>query len=361
MPALASDNQASGKLPCALLGATGLVGERLARRLLDHPWFELSHVAGSEARAGQPWGSVPQNREGGAGDLGRAANWKLRSARPGEDAPALVFSALPDAQAADTEAAWLRAGACVISHAADQRMRLGVPLLVPEINGAHLEGFDARGGVLAQANCTTIGLVLALAPLAQQFGLKRVEVASLQALSGAGRTALNAGMEDDLAAFIPEEEAKLRDESRWILGELASSGLQPATFAIDASCHRVPIRDGHLLSCSVELGRHAGESEVLDAWRGFRGEPQERGLPSAPEQPLIIEADEAGPSPGRHLNLGEGQVVTVGRLRPCGLNHWRFSALLHNLERGAAGNAVLSAELLAARGAFGSWRPPAAS
>jgi aspartate-semialdehyde dehydrogenase len=340
---------AGDKLPCALLGATGLVGERLARRLLDHPWFELTRVSAGAARVGRRWADVAVEAE-----LGVKGDLELQPQLPMGDAPPLVFSALPEAQAAEVEAAWRGAGACVISHATGHARRPGVPLLIPEINAAHLDGFETRGGLVAQPNCTTIGLSLALAPLAERFGLERVEVVTLQSLSGAGRAAVQAGLTDDLSAWIPDEEECIRAQAPWILGQGDARGVAPADFAIDASCHRVPIRHGHLIACSVTLSTRADEAALLDAWRDFRGEPQNSNLPSAPAAPIELCADPEGPSPGQHLNAAGGQAITVGRLRPCALNHWRFSLLVDNLERGAAGNAVLTAELLHARRLIGA-------
>ena len=335
------------KLPCALLGATGLVGARLARRLLDHPWFELTRVSAGAARVGRRWADVAVEAELGAkGDL------ELQPQLPTGDAPPLVFSALPEAQAAEVEAAWRAAGACVISHATGHARRPGVPLLVPEINAAHLDGFEARGGLVAQPNCTTIGLSLALAPLAERFGLERVDAVTLQSLSGAGRAAVQAGLTDDLSAWIPDEEECIRAQAPWILGRGDARQVEPAGFTIDASCHRVPIRHGHLIACSVALCSKGSEAELLGAWRDFRGEPQRSSLPSAPAVPIELCLEPEGPSPGQHLDAGGGQAITIGRLRPCASNHWRFSLLVDNLERGAAGNAVLSAELLRARGLF---------
>jgi aspartate-semialdehyde dehydrogenase len=335
------------KLSCALLGATGLVGERLARRLLDHPWFELTRVSAGEARVGRRWADVALE-----GELGARGDLELQPQLPGGDAPTLVFSALPEAQAAEVEAAWRAAGSCVISHATGHARRPGVPLLIPEINAAHLDGFEARGGLIAQPNCTTIGLSLALAPLAERFGLERVEVVTLQSLSGAGRAAVQAGLANDLSAWIPDEEECIRAQAPWILGRGDARHVEPAGFTLDASCHRVPIAHGHLIACSVALKSEANEAALLDAWREFRGEPQRLALPNAPAAPIELCLDPEGPSPGKHLGAGGGQSITIGRLRPCALNHWRFSLLVDNLERGAAGNAVLSAELLRARGLF---------
>ena len=332
----------SSPIPVALLGATGSVGQRFALDLLEHPWFELVSIAASDDSAGQLYGDRVnwiQNLP-----LPRAlAKLRLETCRvdlPGQ----IAFSALDSSVAGVVEAEFRAAGWFVLTNASNHRLDEDVPLVVPEVNAGALELIENRasgiGAIVANPNCTTIALTLALAPLAREFGVSRVHVVSLQALSGAGLGGPTGNEAlGNVLPFIEGEEAKLETETSKILGGLS----------VTAACTRVPVLDGHTLCVSVEFEREASRSEVLGAWRNFRGEPQERRLPSAPAHPTLYLADENSPQPRLHADLENGMATTIGRLRVCPHYGWKFVAVGHNTLRGAARGSILLAELCLAR------------
>ncbi|MDQ3068467.1 MAG: aspartate-semialdehyde dehydrogenase [Acidobacteriota bacterium] len=329
-------------IPVGVLGATGLVGQHLVSRLSGHPWFRVAWVGASERSAGRRYGDVPWRidaaRPDGANDL------RLELARPGRG-PALMFSAL-DAAAADTiEPAMAQAGHVVISNARSFRMRHDVPLVVPEINAGHLQWITRqpwRGAIITNPNCSTTFLALALAPLAR-FGITAVTVSTLQALSGAGHLGV-AGLDalGNVLPFIDGEEEKLESETLKIL---------EGAFPVSAQATRVPVVHGHTLLISVGLSETVPEAGVREAWRAFRGNELVRALPGSPASPLEIVEGRDRPQPRLDLDRGGGMAVSIGRLRACRVLGWRFVALGHNLVRGAAGAAVLNAELAVASGA----------
>lgn len=339
----------SARISTAILGATGLVGQRLARLLAQHPSFELVHVAASERSAGRRYGSVASAYAGEPLDE-RIAGLELAPVGAPVTTP-LVFSALDASVAAPLERALADGGALVVTNASPHRLDPDVPLLVPEVNPGHLELLPAGpGGLVANPNCSTIGLALALAPLERAFGVRRANVVTLQAVSGAGATGVaSLDVLDNVVPWIAGEEEKLETETRKILG----TAVEPHPLVVGAQCNRVPVLDGHLLSISLELEGSASPGELVRAWNEFRGVPQELGLPTAPEHPTVFLADRDAPQPRRHRDLGRGMTVAIGRLRRCPLGSWRFVALVHNTIRGAAGGALLAAELLHARGRLG--------
>jgi aspartate-semialdehyde dehydrogenase len=257
-----------------------------------------------------------------------------------------------------------RAGCVVIDNTSHFRMDPDVPLVVPEVNPDHLDlaqlqrhggGGSGRGVILTNPNCSTIGLVLALAPLDRAFGVERVHAVTLQAVSGAGFPGVPSLLAiDNVVPFIAGEEAKVESEPRKILGRFTGEAIEPHPLTVSASCTRVPVVDGHTLCVSVELTRPPSLDAVREAWRSFRGAPQELGLPSAPDPPIVVLDGDDAPQPRLHRDLGGGMAVSVGRLRPCPLLDLRFVALSHNTVRGAAGGAILLAELAVARGLVGS-------
>lgn len=340
----------SRPIPVALLGATGSVGQCFVQLLDGHPWFRLTRIAASPRSAGQRYAeavrwSRPEPIPQSAGEL------VLQSAE--ELGPeALVFSALDADVAGELETACAAAGALVVTNARNHRMDAGVPLLVPEVNPGQLELLErGRGGIIANPNCSTIGLALALAPLERAFGVRRVMVTTLQALSGAGLDGLRGQViEDNLIPLIAGEEAKLETEAKKILGRLEHGQLSPAGLSISATCVRVPISDGHTLSVSVELERPAELGELRAAWEDFTAPDDVRALPTAPERPVVLLDEPDAPQPRLHRMLGDGMTASVGRVRECPLFDWKFVTLSHNTLRGAAGGAVLAAELAVARG-----------
>lgn len=324
-----------------VLGATGLVGQHLVARLARHPWFRVTWLAAGERSAGRRYDDLPWRAEDERPDA--AARMTVERARPGR-APALLFSAL-DAAAADVlEPAFAQHGHVVISNAKSHRMRADVPLLVPEINGdaVALAATQAwPGAIVTNPNCSTTFLAMALAPLAR-FGLTAATVSTLQALSGAGHPGV-ASLDaiGNVVPHIPGEEEKIETETLKILG---------AGFPISAQTTRVPVAHGHTELVSVGLDEQVPAAALLEAWAGFRGAGVVRELPCAPARPIHLVEGVDRPQPRLDVNRDGGMAVSLGRLRSCPVLGWRFVALGHNLIRGAAGGAILNAELARATG-----------
>ena len=344
------------RLPVAVLGATGSVGQRFVALLDHHPWFELSVVTASERSAGRTYGQAVSWMQARPLPAASAA-LEVRPTTPEAVAGcSIVFSALDAAVAGRAEESIARAGCVVVSNAKSHRLRADVPLVVPEVNADHLgllkaQTFGGGGALITNPNCATIGLTLALKPLVDAFGLEVLHVVTLQALSGAGRpTPASLGVLDNVVPFIEGEEEKLQLESRKILGRLHAGVIEPHALTLSAACNRVPVLDGHLQCVSVRLERKATEADLLAAWRDFRALPQELDLPSAPGQPVHLLVGDAVPQPRLHRELEHGMAISVGRLRPCPVFDWKFVTLSHNTLRGAAGGALLLAELALARG-----------
>ena len=332
--------------------------------LADHPWFEIAALTASERSAGKPYAEAAQWFQESPLPDAIAGMEVLPTAPP---LPCqLLFSAL-DASAADTaEAELARAGHGVVSHARSHRLDSDVPLMVPEVNPEHLDlarhqSWGNGGMILTNPNCSTIGMVLALKPLADAFGLAEVHVVTLQALSGAGIPGIPSLMAiDNLIPFIPGEEDKLEAETRKILGRLDGAAIDPAELTLSAHCNRVAVLDGHTECISLRLRRPAELDEVRRALEQFTGAPQELGLPTAPERPVVVLDEPDRPQPRLDRDRGRGMTLTVGRLRPCTLFDYKFVALSHNTLRGAAGGSILVAELAIARGLMPGVQPPGA-
>jgi aspartate-semialdehyde dehydrogenase len=342
------------------------VGQRFVSLLEGHPWFRVTSLWASKRSAGRPYREVVSWSLGEAppasvAELPVRALGNGTGDLPRGDLPreALVFSALDASVAGALETACAEAGALVVSNAKSHRLDPYVPLVVPEINADHLELLAHQrfggGGIVTNPNCSTIGLVLALAPLVRAFGVEAAQVVSMQALSGAGLGGPGAAeMADNLVPFIEGEEEKLASEPRKILGQRSGGEVIGADLLVSAACHRVNVEDGHTLAVSVKLGREASAEELIEAWRSFDGPPQELGLPSAPRHPVLyLDAPDA-PQPRLHRGLEGGMAAVVGRLRPCPLLGWKFVTLSHNTIRGAAGGALLTAELAVAQGRLGA-------
>lgn len=341
-----------GKTPVGILGATGLVGQRFLTLLDRHPWFEPVWLAASERSQGLSYAE--------------ATRWRLATPMPERFAALpvhaaatdrcpvqVVFAALETAAAREIEPRFVAAGHRVISNSSALRMNPEVPLLVPEVNADHLRLLDpaAQGYAVANPNCSTAGLVLALAPLERAFGIETVFVATLQAVSGAGYPGVAAlDILGNVIPYIGGEEEKMESESRKILGSWGAGGIAPAALAISAHCHRVAVEDGHTESVSVKLKRPASAAEAAAVLRDFTAPAQVRALPSAPAHPVIVLDAPDRPQPRLDANAGAGMSATVGRLRPCPVLDLKFTLLSHNTIRGAAGAAVLNAELLRAEG-----------
>lgn len=351
------------RIPVAVLGATGSVGQRFVELLASHPWFRLAEVCASERSAGRPYREAVRWMQGVP--LPKAAGDLLVEACVPPVRSTLVFSALDSGVAGPVEEAFAAAGHLVVSNARNHRMHPRVPLLVPEVNPDHLALLPAQpwapGGIITNPNCSTIGLTLALKPLQDAFGIRSVRVVTMQAVSGAGIPGVSS-MEivDNLVPFIAGEEEKVETEPRKILGRLDGEGVAPADLILSAQCNRVPVLDGHTGCVWVALRREPSPGEILEAWRGFSGEPQRLGLPSAPDPVVVHLEGDAVPQPRLHRGLGGGMAVSVGRLRPAPGGEFTFVTLSHNTIRGAAGGAILCGELALARGLVpGVGAPPA--
>ncbi len=341
----------------AILGATGAVGQRMVQLLQDHPWFEIAALAASERSAGKTYAEATRwLLEGGVPC--RAASLRVEACTP-ELPVDLALSGLDAAVAGEIELSLARAGIPVISNARNHRMQPDVPLLVPEVNAPHAEAIDRQrrgrgwksGFIATNPNCSTVGLVMALAPLHARFGVRRVAVTTFQAVSGAGYPGVaSLDIMGNVIPFISMEEEKMESESRKILGRLSSEGFEPAAFPVSAQCHRVPVEDGHLLAVSVELDGRPSEDAVRAALGEFRSPLEELDLPSLPRPALLVRQEADRPQPRLDRMAGGGMAVSVGRVRACPILGIKFNALVHNTIRGAAGAAILNAEMLAAQG-----------
>jgi aspartate-semialdehyde dehydrogenase len=343
-------------IPVGILGATGMVGQQFIALLADHPWFQVAYLGASERSAGKAFKN--------------AAAWRLpnrlpddvaarvvEAAAPGT-APKLVFSGLDSSVAGEIEAEFAKAGHIVVSNSRNYRMFDTVPLVIPEVNAEHLALLDAQGEaqgwsgrIVTNPNCATVVLAMALAPL-RQFGLHSTMVTTLQAISGAGYPGVPSW--DILGNVIPHigggEEEKIETETKKILGSIGSKKVDDHRVRLSATTTRVPVQNGHTGSISVGLDQKPTPDAVIQAWRCFRGRPQQLDLPSAPKEPLVYLDEANRPQPLLDVNRGGGMTVTIGRLRSCPLLDYKFVALGHNTIRGAAGAAILNAELLHAEG-----------
>ncbi|MCP4515466.1 MAG: aspartate-semialdehyde dehydrogenase, partial [Delftia sp.] len=323
--------------------------------LADHPWFQVTALAASERSVGQRYEDACHWLL--ATPLPQAArSLVVQPIEPGLDCR-LVFSALPSSVAGPVEQSFARAGYAVCTNAAPHRMAADVPLLIPEVNAAHTALIEAQrrarkweGLIAASANCSTTQLALALKPLQDAFGLRKVSVVSMQAISGAGYPGVpSADILGNVVPYIGGEEEKVESESLKLLGKLQDEKIAQAPFIVSAQCNRVPVRDGHTECVSAEFQRPASAGEVMAALDEFRAAPDIAGLPSSPAQAIVVHKNPDRPQPRRDINLGRGMSVSVGRVRDCPLLGIKFVVLGHNTLRGAAGGAIHNAELLAAQ------------
>jgi len=344
------------KIKVGVLGATGAVGQRFIQMLENHPWFTVTAVAASDRSVGKPYG--------------KAARWLLSSpmpatvrdmivqpCEPGFDAR-LVFSALPGSLAGSVENAFAQAGYAVSSNSSTHRMEPDVPLLIPEVNPDHLRLVDVQrrkrrgtGFIVTNPNCSTIALVLALKPLHDAFGLEKVMVTTMQAISGAGYPGVaSLDILDNVIPFIGGEERKMETEPLKLMGTFEDDRIVQADIAISAQCNRVHVLDGHLEAVSVKLKQSVTTDDLIDAFESFRAEPQELRLPSAPVHPVVVRREDDRPQPRRDRDTEGGMASVVGRVRRCPILDYKFVVLGHNTIRGAAGCAILNAELLKVKG-----------
>src|SRR5687768_4427297 len=344
--------------PVAILGATGAVGQTFIRCLRNHPWFEIAELAASERSAGKPYVDAVRWLEGEFPD--DLANRKVLACEPSQIRSPIVFSALDAAAAADIEPAFARAGATVLSNAKCFRMEPDVPLVVPEVNGSHLALLDTQresrgwaGAIVTNANCAATVAVVALAPLHQAFGVRQVFALTMQAVSGAGYPGVpSLDIVGNVIPYIADEEPKIEREIPKMLGCVDAGVLVPASIRVSAHANRVPVEHGHTLCMSIRLDTHATAEEALRVLSEWRGDAAVRGLPTAPERPLIVSDAPDRPQARRDVGSGGGMTVVVGRVRPDPQLDLRLVALGHNTIRGAAGGSVLNAELLVSTGAI---------
>jgi aspartate-semialdehyde dehydrogenase len=347
------------KIPVGILGATGIVGQRFVQMLEHHPWFEVTWLAASDRSEGRQYAE--------------AARWRLKSAIPPpvaemvvspakpEGAPKVIFAALDASIAAELEPKFAEAGCAVVSNSSALRMQKDVPLVIPEVNPDHIKLLECQswrrksgGFVVTNPNCSAIGLVMALAPLERQFRLETVMAVTMQAISGAGYPGVaSLDILSNVIPYIAKEEEKMEEETRKLLGAVNGSRVVMGGFGMSAQCNRVAVEDGHTESVSVKLKQKAAPETIIAAWNQFRSLPQELRLPSAPEQPVRYLGSQDRPQPRFDVDAGQGMTATVGRLRPCAVLDWKFTVLSHNTIRGAAGAALLNAELLKAQGYIG--------
>jgi len=347
------------KYPIGILGATGMVGQRFIQLLETHPWFEVAWLAASDRSSGKTYGE--------------AAKWRLDTPLPDriakmvvapadpEGAPKIIFAALDAVIARELEPRFANAGCAVVSNSSAFRMTPNVPLVIPEINADHLHLIeeqpsrrDSGGYMVTNPNCSTIGLVMALKPIEERFGIEQILVTTMQAISGAGYPGVpSMDILGNVVPYIGSEEEKMEAETLKLLGRLEGHSVVPLAAKVSAHCNRVAVEDGHTESVSIKLGKKMGravtQDDILAAWAEFNPLAGQ-GLPMAPNQPVEWAPQSDRPQPRLDRNRGRGMAVTVGRLRPCNVLDWKFTVLSHNTIRGAAGAAILNAELLASLG-----------
>jgi len=347
---------ATEKIPVGVLGATGAVGQRFIQLLEGHPWFEVVEVAASDRSAGKLYKDACTWRLTGTPPTSVAGLTVLTTAGPFRSK--LLFSGLDSSVAGEVETDLAGKGHAVVSNSRNHRMDPDVPLLIPEINADHLDAIALQrkrtggGYIVTNPNCSVVGLAMALAPLERAFGVESVQVVTLQALSGAGYPGVSSmDVADNVVPYIGGgEEEKIEAEPRKILGRLNGKGFVDADFPITASVHRVAVSDGHTMAIFVRLKKAATPEDAARALASFRGEPQERGLPFAPAQPIHVLTEVDRPQPRLDRDREKGMAVSVGRIRSDGRGGLKLEALVHNTIRGAAGVAILNGELLQARG-----------
>jgi aspartate-semialdehyde dehydrogenase len=338
-----------------ILGATGMVGQRFIQLLENHPWFQINWLAASDRSSGKKYGD--------------AAKWRLDTPCPEriakmtisppdpEGSPKIIFAALDTDIARELEPKFAAAGCAVVSNSSAFRMHPNVPLVIPEVNADHLhlvEGQTWRkesgGYIVTNPNCSAIGLVMALKPIEERFGIEQIFVTTMQAVSGAGYPGVpSMDILGNVVPFIKNEEEKMEAETLKLLGQLLGEHIEPLAARMSAHCNRVAVEDGHTESVSIKLSRPATKEEMLAAWAEFKPLAGQ-DLPTAPAQPVEWIAAEDRPQPRLDKNRGNGMAASVGRLRPCGLLDWKFTVLSHNTIRGAAGAAIVNAELLLSLG-----------
>jgi aspartate-semialdehyde dehydrogenase len=337
------------RIPVTILGATGAVGQRFIERLARHPWFRIAALCASDRSAGKPYrdavdwiipSPIPKN----------IAGMQVQECTP-DGASRIAFSALDSKVAGELEETFAQNGYAVISNARNHRMDPDVPLLIPEVNDDHLQIIRQQryeaGCILTNPNCSTTGIVMALKPLQDAFGIECVDITTLQAASGAGNPGVSSNrLIDNTIPTIDGEVAKIETEPLKILGKFRDGVIRPADMRISAQVNRVPVRDGHTACIKLKLRKHATQEDVQRALEAYESPLTSQNLPSAPKRPLRTSRDPAFPQPYFHRNAGGGMAASIGPVTPCNVLDYKFTVLAHNTVRGAAGAAILNAELL---------------
>lgn len=345
----------------AVLGATGAVGQAFIRLLADHPWFELAEVAASERSAGKTYAEAA--RWIGTDEIpANVRDMKVVACDPSQVSADIVFSALDSGTAGAAEPAFAAAGKLVLTNAKNYRMEPDVPLVIAEVNPGHLDVLEAQrknrrwhGGIIANGNCSAIVTTLPLAPIHERFGITRLVVVTMQAISGAGYPGVpSLDILGNVIPYIADEEPKIEAEVCKFLGIAERGTIASARFPVSAHANRVPVEHGHTVCMSIELADKAEAKAVEQAIREWRGDESARGLPTSPDRPLVVSDQPDHPQPRRQVDAGRGMTITVGRVRPDPIFDVRLVAMGHNVVRGAAGASVLNAELMVHRGMIGA-------
>ena len=343
------------RIEAGILGATGMVGQHFIKFLDGHPLFDLTWLGASERSAGKRYSDAAKWHLSATAPES-AARLTVEDAKPG-NAPQLLFSAMDASVATEIEQAFAKAGHTVVSNSRNHRMDPDVPLLVPEINADHLQLLphqqalrEWKGQIVTNPNCSTIVLTMGLAPLAQ-FGITRIITTTLQAVSGAGYPGVpSMDILGNVIPYIGNEEEKMQEETQKIMGTFTGDRIQPLAAKVSAHCNRVAVVDGHTVTISVEFSTKPTEADIRNAFDTYSSVPQQRHLPSAPQRPVQYMPEADRPQPRKDAERERGMATFVGRLRPCPVFDWKFVALGHNTIRGAAGAAVLNAELMHSEG-----------
>lgn len=352
---------ASEKIQVGVLGATGSVGQKFVELLINHPWFEITILAASERSAGKTYRTAT-NWIMSATLPNHIGDMVVRTCTPADittgtgtgKGPKILFSGLDASVAGEIESELAEAGYTVISNAKSHRYDQFVPLMIPEVNPDHLELVkkqNTSGAIVTNPNCSTIGMVMALKPLHDKFGIETVNVSTMQAVSGGGYPGVSSmDILDNVVPYIGSEEEKMQTEPLKILGELSEEGIKEITLNISAQCNRVPVIDGHLECVQVKFKNKPTKEEIVEVWKNFKSDPQELKLPTAPKNPIHYFTEDRFPQPKTHRNLENGMAVSTGRLRECSIFDYKFIVLSHNTIRGAAGGTILVAELMKEKG-----------
>ncbi|MEO7359487.1 MAG: aspartate-semialdehyde dehydrogenase, partial [Gemmatimonadaceae bacterium] len=349
--------QANGqRWPVAILGATGAVGQAFIRTLKDHPWFEIAEVAASERSVGKTYKQAARWLEDELPD--HVAELVLTACDPAVVKSPIIFSALDADVATVTEAAFARAGRTVLSNAKSYRMEPDVPLVIPEVNGSHLALLAHQrkvrgwtGAIVTNANCSTTVVAAALAPLHERFGVNKVFVTTMQAVSGAGYPGVpSLDIMGNVVPYIGDEEPKIERELAKMLGTFENDAIVHAPMIVSAHTNRVAVENGHTACMSIGFDRKPTVEEAIETLRNWKGYAPSLGLPTSPEHVLFVHDQSDHPQPRRHVMMGRGMTTSIGRVRACNMLDIRMVAMSHNVIRGAAGGSVLNAEVLVSTG-----------